>query len=104
MQHLRHQHVGTGGGRQVLSLLVLAYDDGNVEVWDAETRAVKARLTPPKKEDGRDRGLDAAGGSTATIYCVRGDSAIERGLGTGKTFRVDLRSAHITSISAPRCQ
>ena len=33
VQHLRHQHVGTGGGRRsALTLLVLAYDDGNVEV------------------------------------------------------------------------
>ena len=105
VQHLRHQHVGTGGGRRsALTLLVLAYDDGNVEVWDAETRAVKARLTPPKKEEGRAVTALAttAGGSAATIYCVRGDSAIERTeLGTGKTFRVDLRSARITSISAP---
>lgn len=51
VRHLGHQVVGSGDGGGRSAVLVLAYDGGDVEVWDTETRVLKDRMLPPKKDE-----------------------------------------------------
>ena len=88
-QHLRHQLVGAGLPGEH-TILISAYDTGEVEVWDSETRVLKHKILPSKKDEGKavHALLSTAEGSTAILYYVRGGSAIERAqVGASKSTR-----------------
>jgi hypothetical protein len=90
VRHLQHQVVGSAEGGGGSTVLVLAYDGGDVEVWDTETRVLKDRMLPPKKDEGKAVTAIASSATrtAAIIYYTRGGSAIERvEVGTGKSMR-----------------
>ncbi len=85
LRHLWHQLSGTDA-----AVLILAYDCGDIEVWDSETRVQKDRMLPTKKDEGKAVTAVASGAAhTGTvIYYARGGSAIERAeVGTSKSLR-----------------
>lgn len=85
LRHLWHQLSGTDA-----AVLILAYDCGDIEVWDSETRVQKDRMLPTKKDEGKAVTAVASGASHtgAVIYYARGGSAIERAeVGTSKSLR-----------------
>ena len=88
-QLLRHVLVGTGTASEH-TFLISAWDTGEIEVWDGETRVLKSRMLPSKKDEGKavHALLSTAAGSTAILYYVRGGSTIERAqVGAGKSTR-----------------
>jgi len=85
VRHLCHQLIGTNS-----CLLLLAYDAGDIEVWDGVTRVLKDRMLPSKKDEGKAVTAIASNLSRTgvVIYYVRGGSAIERAeVGTSKSLR-----------------
>jgi hypothetical protein len=85
LRHLWHQLSGTDA-----AVLILAYDGGDIEVWDSETRVQKDRMLPSKKDEGKAVTAVASGAAHtgAVIYYARGGSAIERAeVGTSKSLR-----------------
>ncbi len=85
LRHLWHQLSGTDA-----AVLILAYDCGDIEVWDSEPRVQKDRMLPTKKDEGKAVTAVASGASHtgAVIYYARGGSAIERAeVGTSKSLR-----------------
>jgi len=102
VRHVWHQLVGASKGRGGSCVLVLAYEGGDVEVWDSEIRVLKDRMPPTKKDEGRavTSVTSHVISTTIIIYYIRGGSAIERAeVGSGKSMRVDLKAGLITSIS-----
>lgn len=90
VRHICHQLVGAGGGWGEPAVLILAYDGGDVEVWDSETRVLKDRMLPSKKDEGKavTAMASSASGTSAIIYYVRGGTSIERAeVGAGKSMR-----------------
>ena len=106
VRHLWHQL--SGGSAAVL---ILAYDGGDLEVWDSETRVQKDRMLPSKKDEGKAVTAVASGAvhAGAVIYYARGGSAIERAeVGAGKSLRYGwlARSATVSAgcVSAIRAR
>jgi hypothetical protein len=104
VRHLRHQVVKADEGRATDgTMLILAYEDGDVEVWDAHRQVLQDRLLPSKKDEGKAVTAlsSSAVGTVAIVYYTRGGSVVERSEAcTGKTLRSRVQNQGVQRTEA----